>query len=250
MFMQQQLSAGRRDQGAPKAHAALSCRGVGSSFVPREGVPIGTPSTRSVDLFLGLVEGLCVRLPDLATALRPTFACVPITVLSSCNKISGSALTPAQECVVAVAAMEGRYHSITSSARAISIGGIVSLSALALFTFSLNITPLFVTNSHGIAVAKSILLVTASWRRLMAQRARSAADGQLWTRSGNLAFTFVRVSTLESVRSSAKNLVALRCMSGPELGLSLHPTKCWYQGRSVTLWPDRASDLRSVGPTA
>jgi hypothetical protein len=37
-------------------------------------------------------------------------------------------------------------------------------------------------NSHGIEVPKSTLLATASWRRSMARRARSAADGQLWIR--------------------------------------------------------------------
>ena len=58
-------------------------------------------------------------------------------------------------------------------------------------TFSL--TPLFVTNSRGIEVAKSILPATASWRHLMVRRVGSAvAVGQLWTQSGNSVCMRVR----------------------------------------------------------
>jgi hypothetical protein len=46
-------------------------------------------------------------------------------------------------------------------------------------TSLLNITLLFVTNSRGIEVAKSIMPATGSWRHLMVQRVRFAADGQL-----------------------------------------------------------------------
>src|SRR5262249_61145606 len=55
---------------------------------------------------------------------------------------------------------------------------------------SLNITPLFVTNWRSIEVAKSIRPVMAFWQRLMDRRVRSAAGGQLWTRSESSAFTF------------------------------------------------------------
>jgi len=39
-----------------------------------------------------------------------------------------------------------------------------------------------VTNSHGIEVGKSTLLVMVSWPRLIVQRVPSAADGQSWNR--------------------------------------------------------------------
>jgi class 3 adenylate cyclase len=37
---------------------------------------------------------------------------------------------------------------------------------------------------------------------------------------------------------------------GAALALSQRPMKCWCLGRSVTLWRDQASDLKSAGPTA
>jgi hypothetical protein len=44
-------------------------------------------------------------------------------------------------------------------------------------------------HSRDIEVARSILPGTDSWRRLMARRMRSAADGLLWTWSRSSAFT-------------------------------------------------------------
>jgi pimeloyl-ACP methyl ester carboxylesterase len=66
--------------------------------------------------------------------------------------------------------------------------------------FLLNIIPWFVNSSRDIAAAKSTLPATVSWRRLMVRRVRFVADGQLWIRSGNLAFTFGWAFTLESAR--------------------------------------------------
>jgi hypothetical protein len=49
-----------------------------------------------------------------------------------------------------------------------------------------------VTNSRGIEVVKSILPAMVFWRRLTVRRVRSAVGGQLWTQSGNSAFTLAR----------------------------------------------------------
>jgi hypothetical protein len=87
-----------------------------------------------------------------------------------------------------------------------------------------------------------------SLRRLMARRVRSAAGGQLWTRSQKLGIhvrTGVHTGECEVIGENLGGIAVSQCILEPGLGPSLLPTKYWYQGQAVTLSRGRARDLGS-----
>src|SRR5262249_10594887 len=98
----------------------------------------------------------------------------------------------------------------------------------------------------GIEDARSILPATASWRRSTVRLVRSVVDGQLW-KLGIHVRAGVHAGECEGI---GEKLGGIAVHIGAAFALSQRSMKCWCLGRSVTLWRDQASDLKSAGPTA